>query len=87
VLCGQYITEKNVPSYQQVQTVNFLYAPVQYVLFSAGIGAAKMSIDSASGMQFVGNYGFFPFVRAFAFHAFFPEQNRAHERRRLSPVS
>jgi hypothetical protein len=60
VLCGQYITEKNVPSYQQVQTVNFLYAPVQYVLFSAGIGAAKMSIDSASGRQFVGKYGFSP---------------------------
>ena len=71
VLCGQYITEKNVPSYQQVQTVNFLYAPVQYVLFSAGIGAAKMSIDSASGMQFVGNYGFSPSCGLSLFTPFF----------------
>jgi hypothetical protein len=71
VLRGQYITEKNVPSYQQVQTVNFLYAPVQYMLFFAGIGAAKMSIDSASGMQFVGNYGFSPSCGLSLFTPFF----------------
>jgi hypothetical protein len=71
IIRGQYITEKDVASYQRIQILYLHYAPVQYTLFSAGFGATRMSVAPYSGVQFHGNYGFSPSFGLSLFTPFF----------------
>lgn len=57
---GEAITTLKVPAHESVQHVNVRYAPLPYVLFSAGLGAANFKVDTCRQVQFKGGYNFSP---------------------------
>ena len=57
---GQYITEQDIASHEIMNSLNFHYAPVPYLLFTAGLGLDKFTVDEYAGNRFEGNHGFAP---------------------------
>jgi len=57
---GAEITTLNVPAHESVHHVNVRYAPLPYVLLSAGFGAANISVDTCRQVQFKGSLNFSP---------------------------
>jgi hypothetical protein len=54
---GEQITLKAVPAHENIQLVNFHYAPLPYVMVSLGVGVAAYSVDTCNGRQFTGDFG------------------------------
>ena len=59
---GQTITEQDIGSHEKIHCISLRYSPIQYLLFSAGIGIDKFTTDPYMGSQFNGQYGFSPSV-------------------------
>ena len=57
---GEQITLKAVAAHENVQLLNFRYAPLPYVAVSLGAGVAGYSVDTCDGKQFKGGYGMTP---------------------------
>jgi hypothetical protein len=57
---GEEITKRNVPAHESVHHVNVRYAPLPYIMFSAGLGAANFSVDTCQQVQFKGGHNFSP---------------------------
>lgn len=58
VMSGQVITEKDISSNEHFRRFRLQYAPVSFLLFSAGIGADKFTVDEYNKKKFNGSYGF-----------------------------
>ena len=61
---GEEITTLNVPAHESVHHVNVRYAPLPYIIFSAGFGAADFSVDTCRQVQFKGKLNFSPALGA-----------------------
>ena len=57
---GEEITVRNVPAHESVHHVNVRYAPLPYIMVSAGFGAANFSVDTCQQVQFKGGLNFSP---------------------------
>jgi hypothetical protein len=57
---GEEITTQNVPAHESVHHVNVRYAPLPYLLLSAGIGGANYTVDTCNQIQFKGGFNFSP---------------------------
>jgi hypothetical protein len=57
---GEKITERNVPAHESMHHINVRYAPLPYVLLSAGFGAANFGVDTCNQVQFKGGFNFSP---------------------------
>ena len=62
---GATITQQEVGAHENVQMFNIHYAPVPYLLLSAGLGAAAYAVDTnladaAHRIYYNGSFGFAP---------------------------
>lgn len=57
---GQVITEKDVPSYEKSHSLSLRYAPIPYLLVTAGAGLEQFTVDPYQQKEFIGNYDFSP---------------------------
>jgi hypothetical protein len=64
---GTEITSLNVPSHESVHHVNVRYAPLPFAVFSAGLGAADLSVDTCLQRQFKGGFNLSPSLGAALF--------------------
>ncbi len=59
-MLGQNLYTSATPSHEYAHTLNFHYAPVEYSLFSVGLGLNKLYVESMQKKSFEGSYEFCP---------------------------
>ncbi|MBN1128213.1 MAG: hypothetical protein JXA71_04470 [Chitinispirillaceae bacterium] len=57
---GAEITALKVPAHESVHHVNVRYAPLPFLMLSAGLGGANISVDTCQQRQFKGGFNFSP---------------------------
>jgi hypothetical protein len=57
---GEQITKQKVPGHESVHHISVRYAPLPFIVLSAGVGGANFSVDTCQQKQFKGGYNFSP---------------------------
>jgi hypothetical protein len=74
MLRGQLITDQDIPSHELLQSFQLNYAPIPYVLLTAGVGVTRFTVNEYLGKSFTGRYGIAPSLGLALFTPAFAER-------------